>query len=336
MPNEARPDPQAIRNRLEEYRTTVHALCCLMGALTWDPSARARLASARHSMGRRMDTSPSNAVSPSNTVTPDAVIQSSGALGYVIEAKKSLPRDVRLWEDDAKQLKKYDDDLTGWWTPDGTVPLHNVMLLLEIARSADFRNYLSSLTDDHKLEFVKPFALIEFTPSPNGKMFLFLRKLSGTIHDPSISQQLASGIKVPLEDVLGDYGDKKYYDARPIPEYTMEILWQHVFTPMKESVQYDHSLRAWPLPVSVSHTTHELQRLFGSQGGDPRDVKYPDEDWVEEALDAFVSIGLAKRSAAPKTYVIHFKRLKGDVIERFTLHRAPTDDVAPPEQLPLI
>jgi hypothetical protein len=312
-----------VLRRIEDYRTTILALLCFIGAVTWDDANDARLPASQASLGRRMDTSASNKVQPSSPVTPDAVIQRSTHLGYTVEARKSLPLDTTLWEKTVQRLLRYDDDLVGWWTVSDGIPRHCVVLLLEISRSADFARFLQTYIRDNSLEFTRPVSVVEFTRSPEVRQFLFVRTHWGLIEDQDVSAKLASGTKVPIEDLLASYGEKKFYDARPPTEHTMEVVWQDLFTDMKTRVRFDPALKAWPIPVSVPQITKEVQRLFGSAGSEAREGQYPTADWIREAMDAFVHLGLARKANDPDEYTVLFKRLRGDIIQRFVSHRAP-------------
>jgi hypothetical protein len=313
---------QQIRERIEDYQTTIHAILCFISVVVWDDSTNALQDGSKYSIGRKMDASPENRISPSETLTPDIVIQKVSNLGYVVEAKKSLPEKNNHWKNTVDQLVKYDDNLLGWWSSDGKLDTHCIILLLEISRSADFKDYLEEKIDSGDLEFVRPFSLIEFTRSPEAQQYLFVRKLFGDIEDGLVSAKLHSGCKVPIEGVLATFGEMKFYDTHPPLEHTMVILWQNIFTDLKTSVDYDDSLRAWPLLVNADSLTEELQKLYGKQSNGHREVSFPRKSWIKQALDAFVQINLAARSTNDGHYVISFKLLRGDLIERFSKNRA--------------
>src|SRR5258708_31042461 len=107
-----------------------------------------------------MNTSHVNRVAPDTIVTPDAVIQLSNGLGYVVEAKKSLPLNSDYWVNEVEQLQKYDDDLTGWWIE--PAPMVCIVLLLHYSRSVKFINYLRDQLDQGKVIFQKKVSVVEF------------------------------------------------------------------------------------------------------------------------------------------------------------------------------
>lgn len=314
---------QDIQTEIENYVTTIQVLQSFISVVTWEDGNLAPGSEA--SLGRRMETSANNAVSPVTTVTPDAVIQRNGNLGYLVEAKKSLPADQSAWRNVLDQLRKYDDNLSGWWTSNEEIDLSCTVLLLEISRVADFRKYIEIEIDKNGITFTYPLSLVEFTRSPEVKEFLFLRKYWGTIENQFVSDKLDSGIKVPIENVVATYGEKRFYDATPVTEFTMVVLWQDVFTNMKTDVEHDDNLGAFPLEVNTTNLTSELQQLYGSTGNENRDVAFPKKAWIRAALEGFVTLRLAKR-LDDDNYVILFKRLKTDLVERFSKHRKHSRD----------
>ena len=77
----------AIKQKIEDYYSTIHALQAFISITTWD---NGKIAKSHNSLGQRMITSKHNRVSPNQKVTPDAVIQRTTDLGYIVEAKKRL------------------------------------------------------------------------------------------------------------------------------------------------------------------------------------------------------------------------------------------------------
>lgn len=89
------------------------AVLALVNEARWDPGKRELRADVSYGVGRRMTTSAENRISPETEVTPDCVVQLGGEAGFVTEAKLGLPKEENLWDDDVKQMQKYDDDLAG-------------------------------------------------------------------------------------------------------------------------------------------------------------------------------------------------------------------------------
>jgi len=314
-------DINQVRQKMEDYRTTIQALQALVGLLTWDGNSRNRVDGSMYSFGRKMDTSATNKISPSSTITPDALIQRNGHVGYVVEAKKSLPGDRERWRKVVSQLEKYDDDLIGWWTNNEMINRACTVLLLEISRASDFSRYMESIIQKENILFRNPLAVVEFTRAPEIKEYLWLRIFFGKIEDEEVSEALHSGRKVPIEQVVGSFGEKKFYDSPPVTEYIMSILWQDIFNEKKSTLPFDEEIGGWVLEINLEEVTNDLQLLYGSDGSNFRDVRFPVTNWVREAMDAFVKLKLAERSSNGTDYKVFFKRIRGDIIERFLKHR---------------
>ncbi len=267
-----------------------------------------------------MDTSGHNKVSPNTHVTPDAVIQRTAQLSYVVEAKKSLPSRTEEWDRYVEQLLKYDDDLSGWWTSDETISNHSIVLLIEISRGVEFADYLRQYLSAHGIGFDNPFSIIDFTRADEFKPYYLLRTELGEIQDKDLKETLRKGKKVVIEDVVRTYGERKFYDTEPEPEFTMSVIWLDILTDLARKAEFDKTLRAYPLDIALNDVTIELQKLYGSAGKAHREVQFPKKAWVKRAFDGFVRIGFAKEISSG-VYRVYFKQFKGDMLERFAKQR---------------
>ena len=325
---------KALRVSIDNYEATVLGLEGLRRALTYRSKI---IVPHTWSLGRRM--TPSTTGLPD--VTPDAVLQMDDSRGYVIEAKRNMSSHQDQWEGALEQIFKYDDPLTGWWTPTETIPTANVAILVWNKFIRKFIRFLERTLRDSGRSFTSAVALIEFSRVQESEEVFFYRRDWGRLDDPAIADTLDEGITVPLTVIVA-LGEKQYRfcDSAPEPEYIMAILWQNVFNSRLPDVEFDKKLRAWPIEVTVPDLAAELQRLFGSEGRRPRERTFPREAWVRVALDAFVKLRLAEHIEDDR-YLIHFKtdlRIPpgSDLIARFARHRdslsSIDDDV---EQLPL-
>lgn len=116
----------------DTYTDGVFAVLGLINEARWDPEKLTWRPGVVYAVGRRLTTSPGNRVSRNVAVTPDCVVQASESLGFVAEAKLSLPMDVNRWDEDVIQMLKYDDDLVGWWTADERLPRHDIIALVPL------------------------------------------------------------------------------------------------------------------------------------------------------------------------------------------------------------
>jgi hypothetical protein len=247
-------------------------------------------------------------------------VQRTTEFGYIVEAKKSLPMSKNDWDKYVRQLLKYDDDLTGWWTRDSLIRSHATVLLIEISRSVEFCDYLSQYLATNQVVFDRPFSVVEFGRADEFIPYYLLRTKLGDIEDDDIRETLRKGKKVVIEEVIRAYGQIKFYDSEPEPEFTMAVIWNDLFTEMARSTEIDKNRKAYIFEVDVISITKELQKLYGSNGNAPRQVEFPRKTWVRKAFDAFSRLGYVE-SIGHDRYRVFYKQIRGDILERFTKQR---------------
>jgi len=311
---------QAIRNACEDYTSTVHALLAFSALIVHDGTAVRP--DARFGFGRRMTTSSRNQISPSTEVTPDLVAQKDERYGIASEIKRSLSKDSGHWDDHVNQLRKYDDDLAGWWTASEKIATSDSVLLIHHSRSRRFRNYLEDLVTKNPGEAGQSMALVEFVRSEEATVYIFFRQEWGKISDPDLGRRLHDeGVQVPLSDVLRTFSSVRFYDSAPPLHLLLTWLWTDIFAAMADPANYDERLRANPIPVSVEAITRELQEAYGSRAGpftaDVRSAEFPQRAWVRQALDTLVSIGLARSESGDAGYLVLYRSFREDVLTHF-------------------
>ena len=121
----------------------------------------------------------------------------------------------------------------------------------------------------------------------------------------------------------------------------MDILWQNIFTQEALTNQdgksrYDDKEKVWRIPIQVDALTLNIQKLYGAVGGENREVEYPQKAWIKEALDKFVSIGLAVPGSQGDEYIIQFKKFSRPM-EKFInlIHKKKKNTQSSGKQLPL-
>lgn len=312
---------ETVKERNEDYVGTIQALQAFISCVTFDDATEDRLADSYDGYGRAMSL-PGNA-----DVTPDAVIQRDAKLGYLVEAKKSLPKEKEFWKETLAQLQKYDQVDKGWWSPSEKINEDCVVLLIHQSRGLAFNKFLDEKGGGGSL-FRKKFSIVRFNRSEELKPNIFLEKVQGgQIDDTRVNNKLEVGHSIPILKVLQNpkYGTKKFLDAAPLEEYIMHILWNGIFTDLHLAVQYNETEKAWPLKVNVVNLTEELQLLNGSgpHVADPRAAEFPKTTWIRKALDAFVVLDLARKDSQD-AYTVLFKQLPidKDIIEIFSSFRA--------------
>jgi hypothetical protein len=154
----------------------VFAVLALVNECRWNPQERELRTDVNYEIGRRMTTSSLNPISPDTVVTPDCVVQLGATYGLVAEAKAGLSKDDETWDQHMKQLQKYDDDLTGWWTSNGALDLHDIVALVPLARAVRFADRLERGTNEGQWKFKRKLAVVGFFKTSGVKDFLTSKK----------------------------------------------------------------------------------------------------------------------------------------------------------------
>ena len=336
-----------LKERNNHYEGTINTLLCFISLTTWGGGQRNE--NTFYSFGRRMTTSGSNPVSPNQEITPDAVIQVLDDQGFVVEAKITLPMDETYWEKILEQLRKYDDDLVGWWTENSHINRRNAILLIHMARGADFNRFMASQIEKGLYPSNNNVVGIEFVLSRELKEYILFRTRWGIdkIYDQILADKLLRGVPVPLEEVKVSYANIKFYDCRPEPEYLLSTIWQDILTHLAREVDFNKRLNCYPINISIQSLTRELQKSFGSKAlqqscnlreNDEREVEYPELSWVREALELLIKLELASR-LSENEYTVYFRHLKlrqeRDLIDYFSRYRTKKELISEEGQQPL-
>lgn len=134
-------DQSKTKEAFDNYSQALYAILAFVNEVRWD-AANHKLLDFPFGIGRRFTTSASNEGAPSTDVIPDCAVQSSSEHGIVAEAKLRLPKNKDYWDGDILQLKKYDDDLTGWWTETEHLSQHDIVALVPLLRAVDFSEHV--------------------------------------------------------------------------------------------------------------------------------------------------------------------------------------------------
>lgn len=262
-----------------------------------------------------MTTSEANRVSPSVDVTPDAVVQATSQVGFVAEAKLSLPKDVKAWDKDFLQIEKYDDDLTGWWSPGERIRRHDILILVPINRATRFIDRLKEGVETKKWEFRRLVSVIGFFKQSGVKDFITLKKEWGELSDRGLSERLRESRAIDFGLLISKYKEKFIDSAPPLP-YLLQIIWDNVFTLYAADVAREEDKNFVVLEVTITKITEDLQDYFGWRSAGPRSPEIPKVGWVRSALEVLAEFRLA-RPKGNGEYVIQYKRTRGDTLKKF-------------------
>lgn len=323
-----------LKDRCESYTSTIFALRGFILVIANNISSKST--SLNSSIGRKM--TPLNQSNKREPYTPDLVIQLTPTSGIIGEVKALIceNKDDR-WNSYLEQVKKYDEDLEGWWTQDERISEVCQVFITELTNSAEIGDYLLKKINEDGNSLAHQFAVVEYGRLQRGREFLFFRKRGGDMPEV-ISSIFHEGVSFPLEELVTERDEKKFYDAKPADvEYIMAILWQDIFTQKvherdQESVIYDENRKTFLLVVHLDELTQLLQRVYGSEGRKPREPEYPKKKWVEDALEKFVEIGLAEHTTDKNEFVIFYKDYKNPLEQIIKMTHKRKRKPSPPTQ----
>lgn len=264
-----------------------------------------------------MTTSAENRISPNTDVTPDCVVQANDEGGFIAEAKLSLPKDEVRWDSVLTQLKKYDDDLSGWWTPTEHIESHDIIALIPLSRAVRFADRLDEALQAKNLQFDRAVSVVGFFKQTGAtKNFLSLKRERGKISDESLDQRLRDVRSVDFAHIIREHGDRKFVEHMPPMPYLLQIIWDNLFLKYAADVPKDESKGWRPLTVSISKVTADLQENYGFRSSGARSPQIPQPSFVRKALDALVEFRMAEPKAEGE-YLVKYKRSRKDTLEKF-------------------
>lgn len=309
---------RVARDKINDYEQTVNAILSFATFVVHDGFKQRP--NSEFGFGRRMTTSADNYISPNSDITPDLVAQKSPEYGIVAEAKKTLSQNQSHWIRHIRQLRKYDDDLGGWWTETGKITHSNSVMLIHQSRGRPFVRLLQHQKEVEP-DLVGPnTCVIEFNHSGETVAYYFFRLEFGSFHDNELRKRLEDGVNIPLDGIRMSFPNIQFYDAKPPMPLLLSCLWNDFFSPMIEDVEYDEKTKSRKMEFAISEVTEELQKAFGSKGlaQDQRSGEFPRYRWVKEAFERLVRYKLAVPSSGEDDkYTVHYKTFRDDILDRF-------------------
>ena len=266
------------------YEQSIQAIICFDSAVRFDDNTQQYLQDSFLMPGRRM----SPVDDPAHAVTPDVVSQVSPSYGIVGEVKFSASS-ARDFRDAEAQMKKYDTDFDGWKTESGLVDSHDLSLLINAIYHRQGEAFFRGKA------FSKPFSLVSCSHVKQANDVMTIEKCLGSFSDQRVDKKLSVTVAVPLESMVSQMSRVKFYDAEPPVEYTMNVLWFCVFNELAESPSAGEGNE---LAVNGQTITGMLRERFSFRAIDDKQPQSPRTAWINRALDAFVSIGWARKKSS--------------------------------------
>lgn len=317
-----------ILDRIDNYKTTIHAILGFTNFYRFDDAAKTFRSDVQVFQGRQFEPSAGRKLKPSGQqvayVCPDFAILVSKKEAVVGEVKKSFPKDQQHWEDDFGQVKSYDDDLTGWPTENEKVATHDLVMLVDQLRGVPVQEYY----EVHKgeLAYERTFILVEFNRADERQSYYHFRKCQGTgsLSDPRIDNRLKYGVKVPMEALVRSYSEIKLYDNEPPLPYMVFLIWEHVLLQRASGTADFAKLRKnqkIEIDIKVAEIVDELNRGFSFRilHGEncDRQPQIPKPEWVSRACEKLVAIKEAEWTDPTKVTIRCRFRRYDDVLAHF-------------------
>ena len=300
--------PDSIDLEINTYQDTVYALICLGHVATWDDSNRGFRPGTKYGIGCRMKTSIANRISPSRPATPDLIIVTPPR-GMVAEAKLSFHGSVADCESDLKQLMKYDDDLSGWPTPDGRIKAHDILLIVHYTRKGEATDILAAAKKAGTFVIKRKFAAVCFNRSPQGgSESMTLECFHGALTDRKLQRRMRP-LAVPLAAVLPHHTAALYDYPPPMP-LLLQLTWDRVFSTL---VPPDEFLEPARKTFSITCSIDQVRELLADACGPPRlekcQAEIPQRDWIKRMFLHLEQMGIARRiDSKPGSYTIDYCR----------------------------
>jgi hypothetical protein len=301
----------SLKREIDTYQDTVWAIVAFILECRWNPSDQSIDETIPVGVGRVFRKT------DGSEVTPDLAVQRRPAEGIVAEVKATFPpeQSTDRRNEIFQQLKTYDDDLLGWWTNNGQIQRHDIVLLTHDTHVVEACDHLSTLDGTEIGTFDRNLAILGFYRTDQRETFLTLRKHSGEFLDRKFGEKLRRGVPINVGHI--EYQQKKFYDSRPPIPYILEILWDYIFPDYTEGSARDPRKGYTPIEVTKNRVTGDMQRFYGFEPDDTGNRGTPRSEWIEEALESLVSLRMAHHGNGEGAYVIRYKGIKGDTLERF-------------------
>lgn len=249
------------------------------------------------------------------SVTPDLLTEIrdyKSGYGILSETKASLPSDRERWHEDYNQLLRYDKEFQGWSSP---IQNHDIVFVTESTLTRKFFKFVDEKNKKEKYLFAHRLVFIDSIREYKNIVFIILKQVHGdTLSHDALSEVLRDGTRIPLKNILRDIDTTKFLDAHPHVVYTMEIMWNFIFSKMVEEDQIKKSITS---TINVDTNIDEVLKDMRSRFAPPSNPDVVKRSWVKEALDKFVDMGLGlKRDNHNGQYEIHFRKPPGKISTR--------------------
>lgn len=266
-------------------------------------------------IGSEIDLKRQNLGQKEKPLRPDIILQSvNPQIGLPIEVKTSMSTDEDI-EEELIKMKRYDETLSGWATTTGNVQDHKIIFCAYHDDIGRTRTVMNTLMKNGKLNTTKQFFLLDwghltaFKTESRDILSIMQINTDVSFNEPELSKldsQIKRGIQIDTSDpqISELSGIIKFTRMKPqVIEYTMIELRANLLqrfcneqndftTTVKEVVEYINNIES---PLMKNSDNHRFK------------IK---DDWIQEAFDRLVSIGLGMNLGGGKYKFFYDKRIR--------------------------
>lgn len=222
-PDERRRHAGEVRDQIKRYEYVLKSFIALehvfaLGGLSVHQGKSLRVAGAEGD-GRE--------------VTPDMAVEAAGRgrpYMAVVEIKGSLPEQPENWGGVIAQLEKY-RLATGEWAGAAPGEPHDVMLATGAPHAERLAKWVGGARAGPGTgEWL---VVIMVAPAKHGdEECMEIVRMHGQIGHPKINERMSpeANCRIPMWKVMVKMDQLKFDDSHPPVEYTMTVLWDHVFS----------------------------------------------------------------------------------------------------------
>jgi len=308
---------QSLRNKINDYEQTIHAIVCFMNLYRFNTSSRTIDNNVIVAQGRKLMEQNGG----SGFCTPDICILLTDNSGVLGEVKKSFPKDIQLWMSDFEQLMSYDKDFINW-PNNNSIPIkHDIVLIVHQTRAGAVRRFFEERLGKD-INFVRPFIIVQFNESTEVEKFYFFQRLTGNLTNKDVNSLLDDGISIPMKVLLPLYSMIKIYDAQPPMPYLLDVIWANVvvgkalnddrFSKLRKNQKIEVELRTDDI-LDILHTSFSFQTIAPNL-----QPKMPLREWVNESCQKLVDFNMAEWSDRSSGKLVVFFRKYDAILEHFT------------------
>jgi hypothetical protein len=253
--------------------------------------------------------------SSSNVCRPDLVSEKAN-LAMVCEVKGGMPRNMDYFiKRDMTQLKSFDNISLGWSSQTITNKEISLFTLSKFQKSlmdflktstTDFKTFSFTPSTDQenheevRISFENNFLIWFFSIDESGSAPCFnIFKAVGDSVDAELNSKSKENILIPLQDILQNLSDFRFYDAPPPDLYLLEVLWSHLINILFEQQQYVaknmSGLRVLTLNVSVDDILAKVNGFFITDLDSFRGTKSIRKKMIERFVDLLCKLEMASK-----------------------------------------